>query len=292
MEELIVELSSMGVIPNNFIEVKRLSGGTTSSLVLVRYETGIDYVVKTNEPQVIEAETQFLARYRGLDILANLICSDSENRFIVYKFLEGNVGITGTDKKEVLTALVNRLINHYKIMDDHGGWGWIDEPQKSWQEFLRYRAMGAAENLGSTLEVEDLELVLKCIEQAEASEKYLLHGDCGYHNFIFNDSHFSGVIDPTPVLGEPLYDLIYAFCSTPAELTVETIVSSVSQLKHGQKFGMELYKDVLIGLYFRIGTCVMHHPEDLEEYLQAWQIWKEIVLGRKSEDGIRTLGGG
>nr|WP_239587430.1 phosphotransferase [Bacillus pakistanensis] len=42
---------------------------------------------------------------------------------------------------------------------------------------------------------------------------FLLHGDCGVHNFVFKGGSLSGVIDPTPVLGEPLYDLLYAFCS-------------------------------------------------------------------------------
>ena len=38
-----------------------------------------------------------------------------------------------------------------------------------------------------------------------------------------------GVIDPLPVLGDPIYDLIYAFCSTPEDVTKETIDYAMKQ---------------------------------------------------------------
>jgi len=66
-------------------------------------------------------------------------------------------------------------------------------------------------------------------------EPFLLHGDCGVHNFIFNDNQLSGVIDPSPITGDPLYDFIYAFCSSPDELSKETIDLVVSYLKVVEK---------------------------------------------------------
>ena len=44
-----------------------------------------------------------------------------------------------------------------------------------------------------------------------------------FDNFIFRENRLYGVIDPLPSLGDPLYDLIYAFCSTPEDLTKEAI---------------------------------------------------------------------
>ena len=86
------------------------------------------------------------------------------------------------------------------------------------------------------------------------------------------------MIDPTPVLGEHLYDLIYASCSSPDNLTRETIDSAVSHLVfRGKKSGQILYEEVLIGLYLRLATCIRHHPNDLEDYLKAWNYWKDIV---------------
>jgi aminoglycoside phosphotransferase (APT) family kinase protein len=108
----------------------------------------------------------------------------------------------------------------------------------------------------------------------ETREPYLLHGDCGVHNFIFQGGHLSGVIDPTPIIGDPLYDLIYAFCSSPDDLSKETIDFAVSYLLH--KRDNKLYQDVIIGLYLRLGTCRKHHPNDFEEYLKAWSYWKDL----------------
>ena len=86
------------------------------------------------------------------------------------------------------------------------------------------------------------------------------------------------MIDPTPVFGEPLYDLIYAFCSSPDDLTKETINSAASHLIiKGNKSEQLLYEEVLIGLYLRLATCIRHHPNDLEDYLKAWNYWKNII---------------
>lgn len=104
--------------------------------------------------------------------------------------------------------------------------------------------------------------------------KYLLHGDCGVHNFVFAENGtLTGIIDPDPVVGEPLYDLIYAFCSSPDMLTVDTILPAVEKLEPEMTGSYELNTEVLQGLYFRIATCIRHHPGDLEKYVEAWAYW-------------------
>ena len=35
----------------------------------------------------------------------------------------------------------------------------------------------------------------------------------------------------------------------------------------------DLYEEIVIGLYFRIDTCLRHHPKDLKDYLEAWRYW-------------------
>lgn len=99
-----------------------------------------------------------------------------------------------------------------------------------------------------------------------------MHGDLGFHNFIFQENKLHGVIDPLPVLGDPIYDLIYAFCSTPEDLTKETIGYAMKQCVF-HKNDRDLYEEIVIGLYLRIDTCLRHHPKDLEDYLAAWRYW-------------------
>ena len=84
----------------------------------------------------------------------------------------------------------------------------------------------------------------------------------------------TGVIDPTPVIGPRLYDLIYAFCSSTDDLKIETIEAAANALLEDTK---NLYEDVLIGLYLRMATCIKHHPADFDEYVNAWEYWKRQI---------------
>ena len=63
-------------------------------------------------------------------------------------------------------------------------------------------------------------------------EKYFLHGDTGVHNFVFRQNQLVGVIDPDPMAGPVIYDFTYAFCSSPDDLDMETLLDSFALLKN------------------------------------------------------------
>lgn len=85
-----------------------------------------------------------------------------------------------------------------------------------------------------------------------------------------------GVIDPSPMVGPLLYDFIYAFCSSPDDITMETLFGAYAYLEQGTVDKLRLIDEVSIQLYCRIGLSIKHHPGDLPEYLQAWRHWREI----------------
>ncbi|WP_282942628.1 hypothetical protein [Paenibacillus sp. RC67] len=107
--------------------------------------------------------------------------------------------------------------------------------------------------------------------------RYLLHGDTGIHNFVFNEHSLVGVIDPSPMIGPVLYDFTYAFCSSPDDLDQETLFSTFSFLNHEPLERSSLIEEVLFQLYCRIGICIQHHPHDLQSYLKAWDYWKTQI---------------
>ena len=107
--------------------------------------------------------------------------------------------------------------------------------------------------------------------------KYLLHGDTGVHNFVFQDNALNGVIDPSPLVGPIIYDFTYAFCSSPDDLNVETLLSSFAFLKHVPMGKTRLIEEIIFQLYTRIGVCVKVHPHDLDDYLQAWEYWRNLM---------------
>jgi aminoglycoside phosphotransferase (APT) family kinase protein len=106
-------------------------------------------------------------------------------------------------------------------------------------------------------------------------DKHLLHGDTGVHNFVFHQDQLVGVIDPDPMVGPVIYDFTYAFCSSPDDLDMETLLVSFALLKNVEMDTSRLVEEVVFQLYTRIGICKKVHPHDLDEYLKAWGYWKQ-----------------
>ncbi|WP_423800799.1 aminoglycoside phosphotransferase family protein [Neobacillus sp. SAB-20_R2A] len=276
IQKIILDLIHSGMIDSDSIEYEKLNGGTVSKVYLL-HSNNTKYVVKLNEPKIIESEANFLNAYNESNLLPKLLFVEKSYKYIVYSFIEGSTNYARKNKKDMLKALVQKLLNHYKSVPDRG-WGWADEPTDSWQSFLMNNIIEANKMIDSRLDSKDHTFVLNLLEKMNTDRKpYLLHGDCGVHNFIFNDGQLSGVIDPTPVIGDPLYDLIYAFCSSPDDLTKETIDSALSELMIKSENDSFKYLEVMIGLYLRLGTCIKHHPQDFEKYLKAWHYWKDII---------------
>ncbi len=256
--------------------VKALNGGTTSTIYLLDEQ----YVIKLNESDVIREEAYFLQFYKKDELFPKLLYKEPLNRYIVYSFLEGTTSCKLGHKRSVLSKLVKEVINKYEVATEVDGWGWKESPVQSWNEFLTTNVMEAHENVRRYISEEEYRTVFKLANSPSRgtgiNQPFLLHGDLGFHNFIFQGNKLHGVIDPLPVLGDPIYDLIYAFCSTPEDLTKETIDYAMKQCVFYKK-DRDLYEEIVIGLYLRIDTCLRHHPKDLEDYLAGWRYWMDEV---------------
>lgn len=210
-------------------------------------------------------------------MFSTLLYKEPFHTYIVYSFLEGSTSCKQGDKRITLSTLVKEVINKYEIVSRIDGWGWKESPVQSWNEFLTTNVVEAHKNVRPYISEEEYRKVLKLANRdAGINQPFLLHGDLGFHNFIFQGNELHGVIDPLPVLGDPIYDLIYAFCSTPEDLTKETIGYAMKQCVF-HKNDRNLYEEIVIGLYLRIDTCLRHHPKDLEDYLAAWRYWMDEV---------------
>lgn len=79
------------------------------------------------------------------------------------------------------------------------------------------------------------------------------------------------------MIGPPIYDALFAFCSTPDDLTPEALEASLRDLD--LKFlpigdAASLAADLLLALYARISTCVKYGM-DANDYLRVWPEWKQ-----------------
>jgi aminoglycoside phosphotransferase (APT) family kinase protein len=199
--------------------------------------------------------------------------------------VEGTTHVNRGMKSEWLSALVIELLNKYVPYDaDEATWGRLEYPRKSWLEFNETSIEEARVNIGDVLSDQDYIFTKSIVDtlfrkQSAASERFLLHGDNGVHNFVYRDDRLVGVIDPSPMAGPILYDFVYAFCSSPDDLDLETLFAAYDHLHRKSVDKSRLIQETAVQLYCRIGLSKKHHPGDLPEYLKAWESWKDYCLG-------------
>ncbi|MGG4266207.1 phosphotransferase [Peribacillus simplex] len=284
INEIIYSLVNQGIIKkDDDIDLKKLKSGTTNGILYTIHNNEIPkYVIKIDQPKLIAATEEFLLTYKDVNLLPNVLYTDEKKEFIVYSYISGETHFNRGSKLEWMTILIKELLNKYqKVNKDN--WGRVNGIHRnSWADFNLSSLEFAKEDIGDLLPSEDHKKVeslvnkLKTYEHQE--EKYYLHGDAGVHNFVYKGNKLNGVIDPMPLIGPKIYDFTYAFCSSPDDLNLETLLSSFSLLTQDVPFNKErLLEEFLFQLYTRIGVCIRVHPHDLSGYLKAWKEWREYI---------------
>lgn len=97
--------------------------------------------------------------------------------------------------------------------------------------------------------------------------KKVLHGDFGTHNFIQRDGLLVGVIDPQTVLGDALYDTLFAIVSNVDILQTITLENLYSLIKEEKE---KIYCMLVVVLYSRISRCLKYHKEDIDIYMRFY----------------------
>ncbi|SES88748.1 phosphotransferase [Paenibacillus sp. NFR01] len=268
----------------NIVGFQVMSGTTNGLIVKLTSEQGDKYVLKFDPPNEIQLAVRLLEAYQSSDLLPKIIFVAPDESYFVYSYTEGTTHFNRGSKRDWLTKLVIELLNKYTTCDSENKWGRLGYPRASWWEFNETSVEEAKENIGDVLTNEDYEFVrsqmTKLFNTDYIAKQYLLHGDTGVHNFVFDRSELIGVIDPSPMVGPLLYDFIYAFCSSPDDITKDTLFAAYAFLEQGTVDKLRLIDEVSIQLYCRIGLSIKHHPNDLPEYLQAWRHWREICQTR------------
>jgi hypothetical protein len=284
-EQILIQLQRQGIISSQCVLGERMPGTTEGRVYFIYIQDQPVYVLKMDAPMYIKTVTDFLQTYKG-GLIPKLHYIDPANAYFIYEHVTGSIYKSKVSKSKWLIALSESLINRYVRVSPSKGWGWLDEPLfDSWHDLLKQSIIEARIKIGDLLTEADHQLVLgipKAIYGSDQLEAYLLHGDCGVHNFIFDSAVLRGVIDPTPMIGPPLHDFFFAFCSSPDELTMDTLLESLGsfdcpliQKAVDQRF---LIDEVLVHLYCRIGTCLKYHSHQLSDYMDAWTYWRKLKI--------------
>lgn len=280
-EMIINELQHKGIIHLTKENIDRKKGTTEGQVYILYGESNKKYVLKIDKPENISYTERFLHMYEEIYLLPKIIFTDSNKKFILYTFIEGETHLKRGSKIQWMTCLARDFINNYKKCSEEEEWGRLGLPRKSWHEFNTYSVKGAYKNLNGILLKDDYMNVMQIVNELskgeKEEEKHFLHGDTGIHNFVFRNEILRGVIDPSPIVGPVLYDFTYAFCSSPDDLETETLFEAFSHLNNVDIENSRIVMEVIVQLYTRIGVCAKVHPQDLEEYLVAWRYWKDKI---------------
>lgn len=223
-----------------------------------------EYILKQNNPELIKSEELF-AQQNTHPKLQRVKYCDPEYRYILYHYVPGEVMHTVEDFDDLL-ANVKDIVASYA---DYTGeeWGTISEPVSSWTEFLKTEAHNASLTLGDS--VDFLPQVYSAIAELEKYpfQKKFLHGDFGTHNFIKQNGKFFAAIDPFPIAGDPLYDLMFALVSNATILPHIPLDYLCKIIEEPEEKVRAMHTVVL---YLRLAACLRHHKADFDTYMHYW----------------------
>lgn len=237
-------------------KTEKINKGTLSKVFLLNEK----YILKIANLIFIKRELIYF-KNNNSDYNEKLIYRDYKNRFIVYEYIKGNE-IKEMTKESVnsnLEIIINMAKNYKKTY--RRKFGYIYEEDDSWYDFLKseveFNHDYLPKEFKKTQEVKVYE-ALKNIKNARIDARYI-HGDLGVHNIIFDNQKIKGIIDPTTVVGDYRYDIIYfIFSSSKIEKYID-YQNLVSLL------GKDVMNYIIILLYSRISKLYKYNSNDEEK---------------------------
>jgi len=240
---------------------KYFNTGASSKVILLNDK----YLIKQNTKLVLQAEIEFL-KLNNSDMFQKIIYIDPKFEFVVYKFIPGETMKHVDDIQDTIKKIVSISKSYTNCTLD--GFGYLNEETSSWSRFLKDETTYSSLNLKS--HIPNKKVINNCINILEKYpfNKKLLHGDFGTHNFIQENGKLVGVIDPMPVIGDYLYDLLFAIVSNVNILSSVSLDEIYSLVDEPQ----EKIKALLtIVLYCRISRCLKYNPQDIDAYMEVWE---------------------
>lgn len=237
--------------------------GATSARV---FSAEDEFLVKITDAATVARQREFLSRTTN-DAFQKILCSSIELGYECFEFIDGvHLRDSDIEQKDVLKQ-VEEIVKSYSKYDSDG-YGFLGDTKASWRDFLQDEIEYAARRLPNTSQVKVYEALAKIGDVAP--DKYLLHGDFGAHNFLIQNGRIR-VIDPMPLIGDPLYDYYFAILSNPKifqDLTSEQIFGVFDTYPLDYKKAL-----CIIALYVRTSRAAVY---DLPHFKDYEKLYAEI----------------
>ena len=263
-EKIINEI--LDVLNIKYEKHKYFNDGVSSKVILLNEK----YLIKQNERIALEGEVEFFKYNKG-DLLQKIIYVHLDYKYVIYEFIEGSTMKNVEDPKDTINKLL-KIVSDYSIYDKEG-YGYFDEKVNDFNLFLESEVEESSKNIKEY--ISDRSLVNKCLDILKKYnfEKKIIHGDFGTHNFIQKDGKLVGVIDPQTVIGDSLYDILFAIVSNVDLLQSVTLEDIYNLINEDNE---KVYAMLVVTLYSRISRCLKYHKEDIDIYMNFYNSLLEV----------------
>lgn len=241
-------------VNESYIEHKYFTDGADSRVILLNNK----YLIKQNNCNSIKAEIEFFENTFST-FFQKLVYYSPDFEFAVYEFIPGKPMKKVTSSKEIISKILE--VTKSFSNTSKPGFGYLGEEFNSWSEFLTHETFHRP-NIDD-IDKQIIDDAIKTLEKYPFDKK-LIHGDFGTHNFIENNGKFVGIIDPQAILGDSLYDILFAICSNVGLLNtycLDELYLLIDQPKE------KIRAMLIVVLYARISRALKYHPNDIPSYL-------------------------
>ena len=238
-----------------YIEHIYFTDGADSRVMLLNNK----YLIKQNNLNSIKAEIEFFESTFST-FFQKIVYYPQNFEYVVYNFIPGKPMKKITNSKEIISKILE--ITKTFSYSSKPGFGYLGEEFNTWEEFLNHEAFHR-QNIDD-IDKSKIQNAIKLLENYPFGKK-LIHGDLGTHNFIENNGKFVGIIDPQPILGDPLYDILFAICSNVGLLDTYSLDELYILINEPKE---KIKAMLIVVLYARISRALKYHPNDIPFYLE------------------------
>ncbi len=266
MDDIILDIKNKLQIEID--EIEKYDDGTTDSLV---FSVNKKYLIKTMTESELNYQIEFFKYYNQNKWFQDLVYVNKELGYICFLFIDGlNLKKIKLDPKKIVDELYQITRSYVKYNADF--YGYLEYSKNDPYEFLLSEIEYAKEKI-SNIDATKVYIALNNLKKYKIS-KYLLHGDFGAHNFLIENNTLR-VIDPYPLVFDPLYDFYFAVLSSSL-LFVE-----IDYLLKFSDRDIEYKKNLfIIVFYIRLSRSYMYDKENFNVYLNIYNnlenyLWKK-----------------
>lgn len=259
--EIIQDIEKKLNIEFDKCKINYFNDGATNSIVL-----SIDdkYTIKTFDDISYKVQVEFLNKYKN-NYFQKIVYENEKLKYLCFEYIEGSkIKKTNILDLNDIVSQIYEITSNYEEYD-YDSYGYLfDDYNKSWYDFLADEVNYSKQEI-ENISITKVESAFEVIKKYK-TDKYLIHGDFGTHNFLIKNNKIS-VIDPMGVIGDCLYDFYFAIFSDALIFMNLNLDYILSFYNHDMEYKKAL---LIIVLYIRMSRTHKYNINDFDKYLELY----------------------